>query len=111
MMASKRDSLRHSCETVELCCGSARLEGSLSPTRATLAAEPIPLIELRNVNVDGHHALKDVTWSLGPGEHWAFVGANGSGKSTLLRVICGSQWIDPEGASAPMSSRGCDAAQ
>jgi molybdate transport system ATP-binding protein len=38
-----------------------------------------------------------VTWSLNPGEHWAFVGANGSGKSTLLRVIRGQQWIDPDG--------------
>jgi len=59
----------------------------------------IPLVDLRNVNVhlDGHHALRDVSWSLNPGEHWAFVGANGSGKSTLLRVIRGSQWIDPDG--------------
>jgi molybdate transport system ATP-binding protein len=60
---------------------------------------PIPLVDLRNVNVtlDGHRALKDVSWSLNPGEHWAFVGANGSGKSTLLRVIRGQQWIDPDG--------------
>jgi molybdate transport system ATP-binding protein len=60
---------------------------------------PIPLVDLRRVNVtlDGHHALKDVSWSLNPGEHWAFVGANGSGKSTLLRVIRGQQWIDPDG--------------
>ena len=58
-----------------------------------------PLIELRHVNVtlDGHRALKDVSWRLNPGEHWAFVGANGSGKSTLLRVIRGQQWIDPDG--------------
>ena len=59
----------------------------------------IPLVDLRHVNVtlDGHRALEDVTWSLNPGEHWAFVGANGSGKSTLLRVIRGQQWIDPDG--------------
>ena len=60
---------------------------------------PPPLVALRNVNVHlaGHHALADVTWNLGSGEHWAFAGANGSGKSTLLRVICGRQWIDPDG--------------
>lgn len=59
----------------------------------------LPLVDLRHVNVhlEGHHALKDVTWALDPGEHWAFVGANGSGKSTLLRVIRGNQWIDPDG--------------
>jgi molybdate transport system ATP-binding protein len=58
-----------------------------------------PLVALRHVNVhlDGHHALKDVSWTLEPGRHWAFAGANGSGKSTLLRVICGRQWIDPDG--------------
>ncbi|MGA2394117.1 MAG: ATP-binding cassette domain-containing protein [Candidatus Lustribacter sp.] len=61
--------------------------------------DPLPLVELRHVSVtlDGHRALKDVSWRLGPGEHWAFVGANGSGKSTLLRVIGGRQWIDPDG--------------
>jgi molybdate transport system ATP-binding protein len=59
----------------------------------------LPLVDLRHVNVtlDGHRALEDVTWSLNPGEHWAFIGANGSGKSTLLRVIRGQQWIDPDG--------------
>jgi molybdate transport system ATP-binding protein len=59
----------------------------------------LPLVELRNVSVtlDGHRALKDVSWSLDAGQHWAFVGANGSGKSTLLRVIRGQQWIDPDG--------------
>ncbi len=59
----------------------------------------LPLVDLRRVNVHlaGHHALKDVSWSLEPGRHWAFAGANGSGKSTLLRVICGQQWIDPDG--------------
>ena len=64
-----------------------------------MTSAPLPLVDLRHVNVtlDGHHALKDVSWSLSPGEHWAFVGANGSGKSTLLRVIRGQQWIDPDG--------------
>ncbi len=59
----------------------------------------LPLVGLTHVNVHlaGHHALKDVSWQLEPGQHWAFAGANGSGKSTLLRVICGRQWIDPDG--------------
>jgi molybdate transport system ATP-binding protein len=59
----------------------------------------LPLVALTGINVHlaGHHALKDVSWQLEPGQHWAFAGANGSGKSTLLRVIAGRQWIDPDG--------------
>ena len=67
----------------------------------------MPLVDLRHVNVtlDGHRALKDVSWSLNPGEHWAFIGANGSGKSTLLRVIRGQQWIDPDGGERAYALR------
>ncbi|MGD0473084.1 MAG: ATP-binding cassette domain-containing protein [Candidatus Velthaea sp.] len=68
----------------------------------------LPLISLQGVNVHlaGRHILKNVTWSLGAGEHWAFVGPNGSGKSTLLRVIAGTQWIDYDGASRTYSPDG-----
>jgi len=33
--------------------------------------------------------LRDLTWAVYPGEHWAVLGPNGSGKSTLLRAIYG----------------------
>ena len=33
--------------------------------------------------------LRDVTWSIGPGERTGILGANGSGKSTLLRIMSG----------------------
>ena len=56
-----------------------------------------PLIELRHVDVDlaGSRALRDVTWSLRPGEHWMIRGANGSGKSTFLRLLRGDVWPAP----------------
>lgn len=38
---------------------------------------------------DTFWALKDVTFSVGPGEAVGLVGANGGGKSTLLRIIAG----------------------
>lgn len=33
--------------------------------------------------------LNNVTWSVGPGEHWAVLGLNGSGKTTLLNLLNG----------------------
>jgi ATP-binding cassette subfamily F protein 3 len=46
--------------------------------------------------------LRDISFTLGPGERAGLVGANGSGKTTLLRLIggeiepdTGSVWLDP----------------
>lgn len=59
-----------------------------------------PLVELERVDVTRHEraVLRDVSWTLRAGEHWALTGANGSGKSTLLRVVRGELWPDPGGA-------------
>jgi molybdate transport system ATP-binding protein len=67
-------------------------------TERLLTSAEVPLIALDRVNVhlQGHHVLRDVSWQLEAGQHWAFSGRNGSGKSTLLRVIRGDQWIDPD---------------
>lgn len=32
--------------------------------------------------------LRDLSWTVRRGEHWALEGANGSGKSTLLSLVC-----------------------
>jgi iron complex transport system ATP-binding protein len=36
--------------------------------------------------------LKDVSWQVNKGEHWAILGLNGSGKTTLLNMINGYIW-------------------
>ncbi|MBU1002139.1 MAG: ATP-binding cassette domain-containing protein [Proteobacteria bacterium] len=35
------------------------------------------------------HALKDVSWQIMPGQHWALLGGNGAGKTTLMRLLRG----------------------
>jgi cobalt/nickel transport system ATP-binding protein len=51
-----------------------------------------PAIEVANLSFsypDGHRALRDVSFSLGPGEKAALVGPNGAGKSTLILHLNG----------------------
>ena len=38
--------------------------------------------------------LRDLTWSIGPGQRIGLVGVNGSGKTTLLRLLLGEQEPD-----------------
>ena len=40
-------------------------------------------------------AIRDFTFTIGPGEHVAFVGANGAGKTTLVKLLC--RLYDPSG--------------
>ena len=54
-----------------------------------------PLLELKHVSYSYHTpegetaALKNITFSVAPGEFTAIVGPSGCGKSTLLSVIAG----------------------
>ncbi len=71
-----------------------RIKGKLprkAGTRPAARQETTPLVQIRNANVyrDYRPVLKDLDWTLRPGEHWAITGRNGSGKSTLLKLIYG----------------------
>ncbi len=48
-----------------------------------------PLIEMRDVSVTygQAHVLRDITWTMRQGEHWAILGHNGAGKTTFLSLI------------------------
>jgi len=69
--------------------GGAR-RASPAALRAATRRGP-PLIELSGVDlyVEYRAVLKQVSWQLRRGEHWAVFGANGAGKSSFLKLLYG----------------------
>ncbi|WP_226035555.1 ABC transporter ATP-binding protein [Aquibacillus saliphilus] len=47
------------------------------------------VIQLDDVSLmrDGKWILKDITWKINKGEHWALLGLNGAGKTALLHML------------------------
>jgi iron complex transport system ATP-binding protein len=58
-----------------------------------------PIARCSNITLirEGKPALKRVSFTVKPGEHWALLGPNGSGKSSLLSVLQG--WLWPQQGS------------
>ncbi len=56
-------------------------------------------LEVRLAHVSLHRAgrrvLKDILWSIRPGERWVLAGANGAGKTQLLKLVAGAVWPTP----------------
>lgn len=52
---------------------------------------PNILFQVRQLSIrrGDTHILRDVHWTVRPGEHWIILGANGSGKTSLLKAITG----------------------
>ncbi|MEM8695017.1 MAG: ATP-binding cassette domain-containing protein [Pseudomonadota bacterium] len=55
-----------------------------------------PKIELRNVakSFGSNHVLRDVNFSVAPGESMTIIGGSGSGKSVMLKCILGLMEVD-----------------
>lgn len=51
-------------------------------------------IALENVTLSRQNTplLKNITWKVNKGEHWAILGLNGSGKTSLLKLITAEYW-------------------
>jgi molybdate transport system ATP-binding protein len=43
----------------------------------------------------GRRILRDLGWSIEPGQRWVLLGDNGSGKTQLLKLIAGDIWPQP----------------
>jgi len=50
-----------------------------------------PIVDVQNLSVifDDFFAVRDVSFRVGAGEIFGFLGANGAGKTTTIRVLCG----------------------
>lgn len=69
-------------------------EGTLShslPCTPRRTRKRAGLFRITNATIyrDYRPVIRDLNWTLRPGEHWAVLGANGAGKSTLLSLIYG----------------------
>jgi molybdate transport system ATP-binding protein len=49
----------------------------------------------------GRAVLRDVSWTIRPGQRWVLAGGNGAGKTQLLKLIAGIVWPEP----APQPAR------
>jgi len=56
-------------------------------------------VTLRRIDLDRGErpVLRDVSWSIRPGQRWLLVGGNGAGKTQLLKLVSGAVWPTPSG--------------
>jgi molybdate transport system ATP-binding protein len=68
------------------------------PTRARASHLQLS-VTLRHVDLDRGErpVLRDVSWSIRPGQRWLLIGGNGAGKTQLLKLLSGAVWPKPTG--------------
>ncbi|HEU4624638.1 MAG TPA: ATP-binding cassette domain-containing protein [Steroidobacteraceae bacterium] len=56
-------------------------------------------VRLKRIDLDraGRPVLRDIEWTLRPGERWVLAGGNGAGKTQLLKLVSGAVWPTPTG--------------
>jgi iron complex transport system ATP-binding protein len=69
-------------------CYEKRQPNSVSST-CTMPRMTTPLVDMEAVSVwlpNKTHIIRNIDWTVCPGDHWVLLGPNGSGKSTLLTL-------------------------
>jgi len=68
------------------------------PNRAR-AANSFLSVTLRRIDLDraDNAVLRDIDWTIRPGQRWMLVGGNGAGKTQLLKLLAGAVWPKPTG--------------
>jgi len=60
------------------------------PVSHALSTTPPPVLQIRNLSIERKFPiLRNVNWTVQPGENWVILGANGSGKTSLLNTLLG----------------------
>jgi molybdate transport system ATP-binding protein len=59
-------------------------------------------VQLKGVCLErgGRAVLRQINWSVRPGQHWVLLGANGAGKTQLLKLLAGDVWPTPIGSES-----------
>src|SRR3954451_950360 len=87
--------------------GRAGQPGSWRRVRAPFAgrrgvkAHSSRYVEVRLKRIDlergGRPVLREIAWTVKPGERWVLAGGNGAGKTQLLKLVSGAVWPTPTG--------------
>jgi len=59
------------------------------PRNLMRARQPVLEVSRLSVKRGGTEILRNVSWRVERGQHWAILGANGSGKTSLLSALTG----------------------
>ncbi|EQD31671.1 ABC transporter-like domain protein, partial [mine drainage metagenome] len=75
-----------------------QIDSGVRPVRAKASTTQFIAARVRGARLErgGRAILREVNWSIRPGQRWVLVGDNGAGKTQLLKLVAGSVWPTPD---------------
>jgi molybdate transport system ATP-binding protein len=70
-----------------------------SQNKVKVASARYVEVRLKRIHLEraGRPVLREIDWTLRPGERWVLAGGNGAGKTQLLKLVSGAVWPTPTG--------------